>query len=466
MSLNNYAPSDIHVFQEYQSNIIYKDIFSYADLILVPVALIVILLFLSFKRTQQPASLQPYYFKGYGVKLLGLFGFIIFHKYLYGGTPDSFSYYWAGDNLVRLFSTNPKEALQLMFSPLGMFSPEDYPMELSPFIFASNEALVCKISGFLHLISGGSYIVISLLLGLFSFLGSWQMVKVMSRLFPSEEKLIAWCCLFIPSLFFWCSAISKEAICIGALGYLMNASIGLMVFQERIVRNVLLILVMSYFIWFTKSYIVLAFFPSLLLLTLILNINKIKTRLLRFTILPIILIAVLYPAINFYLNSGDLISRFSSDAILEYAKTSYLYLSSNIAESAYNLGNFEPTIGGVLMKAPAAINVALYRPYFWEANKPIVLFACLESTLFLMVTLYVFFKRGLIGFFKAIYKNPIVLFCLLFAIIFSFAVGLTSGNFGTLMRYKIPMMPFYAMALGLIYKRVPFKAENLKKEVN
>jgi ABC-type uncharacterized transport system permease subunit len=47
--------------------------------------------------------------------------------------------------------------------------------------------------------------------------------------------------------------------------------------------------------------------------------------------------------------------------------------------------------------------------------------------------------------------NKMVLLCVLFSLIFSLAVGLTSGNFGTLMRYKIPMMPFYFSALAMIY---------------
>jgi hypothetical protein len=40
--------------------------------------------------------------------------------------------------------------------------------------------------------------------------------------------------------------------------------------------------------------------------------------------------------------------------------------------------------------------------------------------------------------------------CLVFAISFSFGVGVNSYNFGTLVRYKIPMMPFYVSGLYIL----------------
>jgi hypothetical protein len=47
-------------------------------------------------------------------------------------------------------------------------------------------------------------------------------------------------------------------------------------------------------------------------------------------------------------------------------------------------------------------------------------------------------------------RMPNVLFCLAFALVFAFAVGVSTFNFGTLSRYKIPIMPYYMLALGMI----------------
>jgi hypothetical protein len=49
-----------------------------------------------------------------------------------------------------------------------------------------------------------------------------------------------------------------------------------------------------------------------------------------------------------------------------------------------------------------------------------------------------------------IVKDPNLTFCLVFSIIFAFAVGISSYNFGALSRYKIPCLPFYAAALVIL----------------
>jgi hypothetical protein len=150
---------------------------------------------------------------------------------------------------------------------------------------------------------------------------------------------------------------------------------------------------------------------------------------------------------------GEALSQFALDKIMENIVTTYKYLTQEgFAESRYDLGEFSPTLSGVMNMAPAGINVTLFRPYVWEANKPITLLASVESTLTLLITLYVVLKVGILRTLSKIGSDPILLFCLIFAGVFSLAVGITSGNFGTLMRYKIPMMPFYFTALAILYK--------------
>ena len=42
-------------------------------------------------------------------------------------------------------------------------------------------------------------------------------------------------------------------------------------------------------------------------------------------------------------------------------------------------------------------------------------------------------------------------FCLIFTLIFAFAVGISTSNFGSLVRYKIPCMPFYTAFLIILF---------------
>ena len=138
------------------------------------------------------------------------------------------------------------------------------------------------------------------------------------------------------------------------------------------------------------------------------------------------------------------------------AKTStvtrdWINYSSGDEGSAYDLGEFDPSIVGMLKKFPLAVNVSLFRPYLWETRKPIVFLNAIEAFLFLFVTLKILFTIGPVRVWRTISSDPNIQFCLIFTLIFGFAVGISSYNFGSLSRYRIPCLPLYALALVLIY---------------
>ena len=68
----------------------------------------------------------------------------------------------------------------------------------------------------------------------------------------------------------------------------------------------------------------------------------------------------------------------------------------------------------------------------------------------MLFTLFVFIKVGIKKFILTIINKPIVLYCLMFSIIFALFVGATTLNFGSLVRYKIPAIPFYVIGLFFI----------------
>jgi ABC-type Fe3+ transport system permease subunit len=105
----------------------------------------------------------------------------------------------------------------------------------------------------------------------------------------------------------------------------------------------------------------------------------------------------------------------------------------------------------MLTKFPAGVVVTLFRPFPWEVKKVIVALSALEAIIFLAGTLIVFFRNGFWGFFRKIFSDPNLTFFLSFSLIFAFAVGVSSYNFGALSRYKIPCLPFYAALLIILY---------------
>jgi hypothetical protein len=77
-----------------------------------------------------------------------------------------------------------------------------------------------------------------------------------------------------------------------------------------------------------------------------------------------------------------------------------------------------------------------------------MLLSALESLMMLALTIYMIFKMKSRVFVAM--RDPNIIFCLVFSITFAFAVGISTFNFGTLTRYKIPLIPFYFLAITLM----------------
>jgi hypothetical protein len=149
------------------------------------------------------------------------------------------------------------------------------------------------------------------------------------------------------------------------------------------------------------------------------------------------------------------LNKYSLDNLLKTAETtrSYIIMSTEQEGSRYDLGKYDPTPLGILSKFPEGVVVTLFRPFLWEARKPIMVLSSLEGLAFMIMTLIVFYRMGIGKTFKAVLRDPNLSFFLIFSLNFAFAVGISTGNFGTLSRYKIPCMPFFAAFLLILYHK-------------
>lgn len=209
----------------------------------------------------------------------------------------------------------------------------------------------------------------------------------------------------------------------------------------------------------------MAFTPALLMWIFFNYTQKITNPAMKIAVKFIFIVIVIAATAFFLQQFSSSLGKYSIDSIAETAKTTREYLNwvSGDEGSAYSLGDFDPSITGMLVKFPQAVNVTFFRPYPWEAKKVIVLLSAIEAILFLYITLKTLLVIGLRKTWTTISKDPTIQFCLVFSIIFAFAVGISSYNFGTLSRYKIPCLPFYALAIILIwYKNKPLKQKLIR----
>jgi len=106
----------------------------------------------------------------------------------------------------------------------------------------------------------------------------------------------------------------------------------------------------------------------------------------------------------------------------------------------------------------------LFRPYLWEGYNPGMLASGIENFILLMLTIYLLLRIKVFNIFRLMFRHHFLFLSVTFSLFFAFSVGLTTSNFGSLVRYKIPAMPLYVASLYIIYSSYEeLKAEDKEK---
>ena len=79
-----------------------------------------------------------------------------------------------------------------------------------------------------------------------------------------------------------------------------------------------------------------------------------------------------------------------------------------------------------------------------------MLLSGIESLIFVYITLTMLSNKRIYSLVSILAKDHIIAFCVPFALILGVAIGMTSFNYGALVRYRIPILPFFASALIII----------------
>ena len=318
------------------------------------------------------------------------------------------------------------------------------------FTHAPTEDFVVRLCVVMALLSFSTYSVMALFFAVLSFSGMWAMYITFIKIQPQLYEKLALAVLFIPSVFFWGSGVMKDSLCIGALGWVFYAFYRGAIEKKNILRVTITGLIAVVPLLETKIYILLAFLPPALLWVFNENSVRIKNAGLRLVAKPILLLVgggLAYFAAT-TLTAGD--ARYDIDAIGERTKITadYLFTTSVAQEgSVYNIGKIDGSIGSMVKVSPQAIVVSLFRPFLWEVRNPIMLLSALEALFYLYFTIRTFYRAGVGRGLSIIATTPILTLCFVFSLIFGASVGISSSNFGTLVRYKIPLMPFYMCGL-------------------
>ncbi|TGE23222.1 hypothetical protein [Hymenobacter metallicola] len=406
------------------------------------------------------AFTRRYFMPALTVKFVGAIALGLIYQFYYGG-GDTFNYTKHSSIIYNAFGDSPAAGIKLIFAN-GEFDQLTSRYTSQMYWYKSTtEYFVVRVAAVAALLSFNTYSVIALVFAGLSFSGMWAMYLTFVRAYPLLYKRLAVAVFFLPSVFFWGSGVMKDSLCIGALGWVFYGFYHAAVLKRNMLFSSTVGLLGAYVLITVKVYILLSFMPPALLWIFIENNRRIKSAALRAILKPFFLLLGVGAG---YLGATNLTAdddRFAVDKIGERTKINqeYLYSLTKDQGSAYNIGSFDGSLGSLVTVAPQAIIVSLFRPFLFEARNPVMLLSALEATMFIYLTVMMFYRTGFFKSFSQIASTPLVTFCFLFALVFAIGVGTNSGNFGTLVRYKIPLMPFYLAALYIM----EFQVKSSKK---
>jgi hypothetical protein len=398
--------------------------------------------------------------------MLGALGLIVIYTQYYKG-GDTTNYYRSSVALSKLMFKDFNAFWNLFIhSDLSLenilaFDENtgymNYECEKDPRTFA-----VARNTCLLQLISFRTFVGSTLLIAYLSFFGVWKLFKLFCELFPTYHKQFAYAILFVPGVLFWGSGILKDTYTLSGACWYTYAFYKVFIKKENVFWNSIALVFNSWLIISIKPYIFIALMPGTLIWLSLQQIKNINNFLFKILVGPGFI--VIMSGTGFFLmkNLSGNFGQFSdTDKILNKAVATQQDLKKEYYQgNSFDIGEFDASISGVLSKFPEATIAGLFRPFIWEAKNIVMVFAGIENGVLLFLSIFLIIKLGPIPFIKVISKEPILFFSMLFGIFFAFSVGLTTSNFGSLVRYKIPAVPYYLASILIInehYKKLKAK---------
>ena len=425
------------------------------DLLITPVYLVIVYLLAYLVRPMvTETSNKRYFIPGLSLKVLGAIFVGIIYQFYYGG-GDTFTYFNLGSKYIwEAFRDHPLLAIKLIFAG-AEYDGDTFQYASKIYTYGdASSYFVVRVAGVLDIFTFHTYSATAILFAAISFSGLWALYHVFFRMFPQLHLQLAIAIFFIPSVFFWGSGILKDTITMGALGWATHSIYYVFIAKRHVLVSSFILLAALFTIYTIKIYILLCFLPAAILWISYLRMASVRNIVFKIFLAPVVLCFAGLGGYYTIVKVAEDNPRYNIENISETARVTaewIHFVSQRDQGSAYTLGDFDYSPAGMARKFPLAVWVTLYRPYLWESHNIVMLLSALESFALLIFTIYVVYAVGLRKSVSNVFSIPILTFCFIFSIIFAFAVGLTTYNFGTLVRYKIPLYPYFVTGLFILW---------------
>lgn len=437
--------------------------FSINDFFLVPLCLLIMYAILRSRASAcKDDTIRKYYYSAFYFRIFCVIAYSIITAYYFGGgdtalfyqgiqdfraaLADNFNYFSYIVNSSELDDGNP-------LSPYFMFDNYSGDVTYNYMRIAGN-LFVPRLGVLPSLIFLNSYLCICFCFMMFALGGAIRLFKTFYYYYPSARRELALATIFLPSVGFWSSGLLKDTVCFGCVGFIVYGALNVIIRKRKIISSLLWIAVCSYLLFTIKTYIFLVLLLALTIWIFAETNKLIKEKTLRqiFAFLTFIIGVTAGYFMVQYFTSLETLKQYQLDNIVSSAenqRNNYLIVDQQLGQqtSYYSINSSNP-----FLLVVNSIGATFFRPFLWEIKSAASVLSAIEALGFLLLTVNLFFKKGIALPFRMIFKDPRILMCFVFAMIFAVGVGASTANFGTLSRYKIPCMPFYMIMLLLLYR--------------
>lgn len=447
--------------------------FQWWEWILLPL-LIIGIYFVTLMMVRNKTANNPNYKYFKSAFLFKIFGGIFFgliYVFYYGG-GDTISYYSSAMPLSNLFYENPEDYFRILLNWHSFEKPDDatyfefykfnyftsetgFPMGLmgrDPKTFA-----VCKITSIFMIFLGNSYFATTIFIAAVTFIPLWRLFLMFCKEFKGIEKPLSFAVLFIPSVLFWGGGMMKDTYTFSAT-CLAVSSINYITKRKKLFWNIFLLILAFYIIISIKPYVLNILIPCTGIWLFAILIKNVKNTTVKYVFMPFVFAGALGGSYFVLQSLGGSMDKFSLDKAIQTTQITQedMKREEQYGSNNFDIGTIDGSVPNMIAKFPIATFAGLFRPLIFEARSAVMLLSGLENLVLIILTFLVIFKTKFRIIWQLMNKYEILFFCISFAVLFAFMIGLTTPNFGALVRFKIPLIPFFAVWLVIMrnYKKL------------
>jgi len=423
------------------------------------------LIFVLYYRTYYIEHLEDKYvfFLGFSLKIIGATSAVLIYHLYYGG-GDTTDYFDSGKYLLEYVSENIGQIPEVLFSS-DLKNYQDIAFiqfgKRVNYWYSKPTYTITKIALLFNFITLNSFYLTSILCSYFSFFSSWKLYRFILNHTALNRTHVGYAIFLMPSVIFWGSGLFKDTFTLAGLYLLIIGFVQFFGYNKVKLYNILYIIIGVYLLYSIRSFFLMASLPFLIIWVLSIKFYAIPSFTVKFLLRPIFICLICLSGFMMLKTIGQTFQELSFEKLVDKSK-GFQSWHAALQGSAYSLGDIDYTAGALVSKIPASLAVTFFRPFLWEANKPIILLSALQSLFFLLTTIYLILKMRVIYFFISFFKSPQAIALMGFSLFYGMVVGFTSYNFGALDRYKIPSLSTYMLALLFVLDKYnhTFKAEN------